>query len=115
LEWSSRNYSRFKWCKQVNTGIDPLGSWDEFIRRDKSKNIDLYYGPEKLIVDIDSCKDCPAIGTTVRMSNSEVSSIKNTLLGGDSVVKLKTDHISFSLLANERKFQKVYDQTSLLW
>ena len=49
------------------------------------------------------------------MSNSEVSSIKNTLLGGDSVVKLKTDHISFSLLANERKFQKVYDQTSLLW
>jgi len=93
----------------ANTGLDPLGSFNEFIKKDVIKNIDLHQTESKRVDDLESRKHFPAIGTTKTIIGGKVSSKRAISLEGAGRTILKTDHISFDPPANERKFQKVYD------
>lgn len=77
------------------------------------KNIDLHRDSARRVDDLDSRKDFPAIGTTMRITGGRIMGEKPLSLEGTEasrVVRLKTDHISFNPPANTQRFQNVYDK-----
>jgi hypothetical protein len=99
--------------KAANTGLDPLGSLWEFVKKDVTKNIDVHRDTTHRVDDLAARKDFPAIGTTKKMRGDKVPAVTCTSLEGsgeDRVVRLKTDHISFNPPANEQKFQATLDK-----
>jgi len=108
-----RNYTRFKGYKQANTGIDPLGTIREFIAKDVVQNIDIHRDMARRVDDLNSRKDYPAIGTTMKVAGGRIVGEKPLSLEGTEasrVVRLKTDHISFNPPASTQRFQNVYDK-----
>ena len=97
----------------ANTGLDPLGSFKEFVKKDVIRNIDVHKEVTKRVDNFEPRKDCPAIGTTKKVIGGKVGTQTLTSLegsGSDRVVRLRTDHISFNPPANEQNFQAVADK-----
>jgi hypothetical protein len=86
-----KNIQRFPPTKVVGTGIDPLGSFKEFLKKDVKVNIDLHRDTVKRIDDLETRKPLPAIGTTTMTKGFPVPRSGSTGMR----VASETDHISF--------------------
>ena len=83
--------ARFPSARVSGSGVDPLGSYFEFLKKDVTRNIDIHRDTVKRQDDLEARKNCPAAGTTTATRGFPVArSVTPT-----ERQPLATDHISF--------------------
>ncbi len=92
---------RFKGVKVADTGLDPMGSFVEFTKKDLIRNIDVHRDAFKPMF-----VDRPTISATKKPMVPAMAGVSLERSG----VRLKTDHISFDPPVDEQKYQKVVDK-----
>ena len=55
----------------ANTGVDPHGSFLEFVKKDVIKNIDVHKDKRNRVDDFEKRKDYPAIGTMKKLKDEK--------------------------------------------
>jgi hypothetical protein len=80
--------NRFGGIKQHGTGVDPMGGFVEFVKKDVIQNIDVHRDTVKRVDDLESRKDKIPIGCTKKLATSKSTNppVK---------YEIPTDHISF--------------------
>lgn len=86
-----KDIQRFPPTKVGGTGIDPLGSFKEFLKKDVKMNIDLHRDTVKRVDDLEARKGLPAIGTSTVTRGFPVPRSESS---GNRFIS-ETDHISF--------------------
>jgi hypothetical protein len=98
-----KDIQRFPPIKVGGTGIDPLGSFKEFLKKDVKVNIDIHRDTVKRMDDLESRKDLPAVGTTTMTKGFPVSRSESS---GKRFLN-ETDHISFYQPDQDLRYSEV--------
>ena len=109
-----RPYERFLPPKCANTGLDPVGGFKDFIKKDWAKPINLrkdHFVREVDTEHFESLKSNWAVGTQ-KFNTEKVDGSGKLERNFTPVSKhyIKTDHISVVPPERDRPFQKVYDK-----
>lgn len=88
---SKPTVARFPAAKVSGSGVDPLGSYWEFLKKDVSRNIDIHRDTVKRQDDLEARKNCPAVGTTTVTRGLPVT----RSVTPPPSQPIPTDHISF--------------------
>lgn len=89
-----KDITRFLSEKKAGTGIDPKGTFIEFLKKDVQTNIDIHRDTVKRIEDLDSRRNVIPVGCTKKfrsLTSAPKTPVKYTL---------DTDHISFRITDN---------------
>lgn len=80
--------TRFGGLKQYGTGVDPLGRYIEFVKKDVIQNIDIHRDTVKRVDDLESIKNRIPVGCTKKLLQAKSST-------PPVPYQITTDHISF--------------------
>ncbi|CAG9317172.1 unnamed protein product [Blepharisma stoltei] len=84
-----KEVKRFLGEKKAGTGIDPKGTFIEFLKKDVKQNLDVHRDTVKSVENLDSRSNLPALGCTKKYRSVAAESREPV------PYRLETDHISF--------------------